>query len=97
MPKSRYVLALDEIQRAMTAFLKPLGFRKSGRTYNRTVEDGLVHVVGFQMGEYPIGGYIIPGLRKNFYGRFTVNLGVVLPAVIDVESRAKPKTLCPEY
>jgi Domain of unknown function (DUF4304) len=90
MPKSGYVTSLDEIQRAMTAFLKPLGFRKSGRAYNRAVQDGLVHVVGFQMGEYPIGQYAIPGTRESFYGRFTVNLGIMLPAVRDMEQRYAP-------
>lgn len=54
MPKSAYVTALDEIQLAMTAFLNPLGFRRSGRTYNRAVEDELVQVVGLQMGEIPL-------------------------------------------
>jgi hypothetical protein len=85
MAKSAYVAALDQIQLLMTGLLKPLGFRKSGRAYNRSVEDGLVHVVGFQMGEYPIGDYVIPGIRESFYGRFTVNLGVMLPAVRDME------------
>jgi hypothetical protein len=45
------------------------------------VTDGLVQVVNFQMGEYPIGNYVIPGIRESYYGRFTVNLGVMLPAV----------------
>lgn len=63
MPSSAYVTALDEIQLAMTAFLKPLGFKRSGRTYNRAVEDDLVQVVGFQMGGYSIGQYVIPGIR----------------------------------
>jgi hypothetical protein len=32
----------------MTVFLKPLGFKKSGRAYNRGTEDGLVHVFGLR-------------------------------------------------
>ena len=96
MPKSAYVAALDQIQLVTTAFLKPLGFKRSGRTYNRTAEDSLVQVVGFQMGEYPIGDYVIPGIRESFYGRFTVNLGVVLPAV-DMESGPPSKTFFQEY
>jgi len=45
MAASPYVKALDEIQKALTGFLKPLGFKKKGRTYNRQVGDGLVQVV----------------------------------------------------
>jgi Domain of unknown function (DUF4304) len=97
MAKSAYVTALDEIQGVMTAFLKPLGFKKSGRAYNRAVEDGLVQVVGFQMGEYPIGQYVIPGMRESFYGRFTVNLGVMLPAVRDMEYASFSQRFVPEY
>jgi hypothetical protein len=97
MAKSAYVAALDQIQLAMTGLLKPLGFKKSGRTYNRLAEDGLVHVVGFQMGEYPIGQYVIPGIRESFYGRFTVNLGVMLPAVRDMEYTSTSKTFIQEY
>ena len=97
MPKSAYVVALDKIQLAMTAFLQPLGFKKSGRTYNRAAGDDLVHVVGFQMGEYPIGEYVIPGIRESFYGRFTVNLGIMLPAVKDVEHPSTRKAFVQDY
>lgn len=47
---SPYVKALDDIQKALTGFLIPLGFKKKGRTYNRQVGDGLVQVVDLQMG-----------------------------------------------
>ena len=97
MVKSAYVDALDEIQRVMTAFLKPLGFRKSGRAYNRPAGDGLVHVVGFQMGQYPIGQHVIPGIRESFYGRFTVNLGIMLPAVRDMEYVGVSNGFAQEY
>jgi hypothetical protein len=81
MTASTYVKALDDIQKALTGFLKPLGFKRKGRTYNRQVSDGLVQAVNLQMGQFPIGDYVIPGLRESHYGRFTVNLGVALPAV----------------
>ena len=42
MAASPYVKALDDIQKALTGFLKPLGFKKKGRTYNRHAGDGLV-------------------------------------------------------
>ncbi len=64
MPKSLVVAALDSIQKELTAFLKPLGFRKKGRTYNRCVHDGLVQAINLQMGQYPIGEYEIPGIRE---------------------------------
>ena len=91
MAVSPYVKALDNIQKTLTGFLKPLGFKKKGRTYNRKVADGLVQAVNLQMGQFPIGEYVIPGVRESHYGRFTVNLGVALPAVRAVESgRAFP-------
>jgi hypothetical protein len=75
MAASPYVKALDDIQKALTGFLKPVGFKKKGRTYNRQVGDSLVQVVNLQMGQFPIGDYAIPGLRESHHGRFTVNLG----------------------
>lgn len=97
MPKSDFAAALDEVQKPVTALLKNLGFRRRGRTYNRTVRDGLVHAVNFQMGQFPIGEYVIPGVRESFYGRFTINLGVMLPAVLKLESDRDPPSFVPEY
>jgi hypothetical protein len=87
MPKSNFAKNLDALQAHVTAFLKPLGFRKKGRTYNRTTEDGLVQAVNFQMGAFPIGDYVIPGIRESFYGKFAVNLGVLLPCVYETEQQ----------
>ena len=97
MPKSAFATALDEIQKPLTALLKNVGFERRGRTYNRTVQDGLVHVVNFQMGQFPIGDYVIPGIRESFYGRFAVNLGVMLPAVMKLESARDPPAFVQEY
>jgi hypothetical protein len=36
MAKSQFATALDDIQKPLTAFLKRLGFKRKGRTYNRT-------------------------------------------------------------
>ncbi len=86
MPKSDFAKHLDSVQAHLAAFLMPLGFRKKGRTHNRTTAGGLIQIVNFQMGEYPIGeGYVVPGLRENLYGKFTVNLGVLLPFVWETE------------
>ena len=82
MTKSSQAAKVDEIQAALHAWLKPKGFRKQGRTFNRTTDDGLVQVINIQMGASdPPGTVYIPGLRENLYGWFTVNLGVYVPEV----------------
>src|SRR3954470_10571898 len=82
MTKSSQSTKVDEVQAALHAWLKPKGFRKQGRTFNRTTDDGLVQVINIQMGASdPPGTVHIPGLRENLYGWFTVNLGVYVPEV----------------
>lgn len=73
MPASQYVIALNGIQKGLTGYLQPLGFKKDGRTYNRRVGDGLIQTVNLQMGQ------------KGLHGRFTINFGVALPAVRPIE------------
>ena len=87
--KSKYVSALDEVQKSFKDILKSKGFKKKGRSYNRECADQITHVINFQMGEYPIGNYVIPGLRDNLYGSFAVNLGVHLPCVSEVEGNSQ--------
>jgi hypothetical protein len=97
-PKSPYVQNLDAIQVAVNSFLKPLNFRKKGRTHNRRTKGELTHVISFQMGQYPLGdSYVIPGLRESFYGKFAVNLGVLLPFVYQVERQQQPSDFVQEY
>lgn len=97
MTKSKFVLAVDKVQEPVSVLLRSHGFRKSGRTYNRIVEDDIVHVINFQMGAYPIGRHIIPGLRESLYGQFTVNLGVFLPCVAKITQHPKPKRAYHDY
>ncbi len=97
MAKSKFAAALDEAQKPLTSLLKNLGFRRKGRTYNRPVGDKLVHVVNLQMGQFPIGDYVIPGIRESLCGRFTVNLGVLLPAVLRLERSRDPPAFAHEY
>src|SRR5574341_1083284 len=97
MKKSSYVLAIEEVQKPVTEFLRATGFKKSGRTYNRVVDDGLIHVINFQMGQYPIGNYVIPGIRESGYGKFVVNLGVYLPCVSQIERGKREKRIFQEY
>src|SRR5437868_3156941 len=91
MTKSPFAHKLDEIVRSVSPELKAAGFRKKGRTFNRVAEDGFVHVIGFQMGQFPVGNletYVVPGLRENLYGKYTVNLGVHIREVYEVGSSA---------
>lgn len=97
MPRSETVRKVDGIQTVVAAYLKTLAFRKSGRTFNRARSDGIVHVVNLQMGPYPIGKYVVPGLRENLYGKFAVNLGVRLPCISVVEGAPSDKTVYQEY
>ena len=97
MPKSDTARDVDTIQSVIAAYLKTLAFRKSGRTFNREREDGIVHVVNLQMGPYPIGKYVIPGLRENLYGKFAVNLGVRLPCISAAEGAPSDKKIYQEY
>lgn len=98
MEKSAIAKNLDEVQAKVAAFLKPLGFQKKGRTHNRTTAGGLRHVVNFQMGAYPVGEhYEIPGLREDLYGQFTVNLGVLLPCVFELDWKKSVPPFVKEY
>ncbi len=87
---------MDEVQEGLTQFLKPLGFRKSSRNYNRAEEEGVVQVINLQTGMYEIGPPLpepVQHWRPNLYGKFTVNIGVW---VSDIE-RAEPKGSWPKF
>ncbi len=74
---TEYADAMSEIVRTIHPLLKDAGFRKRRHLFNRSAEDGIVQVIGFQMGaKLPPGAKPIPGLRPDLHGRFTVNLGV---------------------
>jgi hypothetical protein len=75
--------AMKQLLSQVRLTLKPLGYRKSGSTFNRGgLPDGIIHVINFQMGAFnPPGAVEIPGLRPSLYGRFTINLGVWLPGL----------------
>jgi hypothetical protein len=96
--KSAFATNLDLVQASVAAFLKPLGFRKKGRTHNRTTDGGLVHVINFQIGAYPVREHCeITGLREHAYGQFTVNLGVLLPCVFEAEWQKSTPSLAREF
>lgn len=98
MPKSPFAHAVDSIQRELKPRLAKKGFSSRRGIYNRRTPDGLIHVVSLQMGRSdPPGTTYIPGLRENFHGRFTVNLGVYVPEVGRALVPAAANEWIPEY
>jgi hypothetical protein len=98
MSRSTQSGKVDEVQAAVHEKLRGLGFRRHGRTFNRTTEDGLVHVVNLQMGAHdPPGTVHVPFLRENLWGRFTVNLGVYVPEVARHHGGGEAKKFVQEH
>lgn len=89
---------LNEIQKEVHQYLKPLGFKKSGRTFNRQTEEGVWQVINFQSGQFPIGeNYEIPGIRESFYGKFTVNMGIIVNELYKIQIKGKEKSFYQDY
>ncbi len=89
---------IDIVEKEVFAKLKPIGFKKNGRTFNRRLDDGIIQVINFQSGQYPIGqGYEIPDLRENLYGKFVVNLGVCIESLYKFQSPTEDKKYYKEY
>lgn len=74
---------MTQVVAAAAPVMKESGFRRRRHSFNRSVgDDGVVHVLAFQMGSFePPGTGPVPGLHPNLYGQFTVNLGVHVPAM----------------
>jgi hypothetical protein len=86
MTKSPLALRLDEIQSGLDKLLKPLGFKKGGRSFNRSFEPGVVQVVWLWMAPSPIGdrGPMSPEFTaalESHYGNFTVEIGIFVEEV----------------
>lgn len=93
MPPSEFVTAVDAIQRSLRGPLTAHGFKVRGRTFNRVTDDGLTQVINLQMGpSEPPGTTYIPGLRENLHGTFTVNLGVYIPELAEVQGSGTAKS-----
>jgi hypothetical protein len=98
MKKSENVQFLNQIQKEVYYYLKPLGFKKKGRTFNRQTENGVWQVINFQSGQFPVGeNYEIPGFRESFYGKFTVNIGVIINELYKIQIKGKEKTFYQDY
>ena len=88
---------MAQVASSVATALKCAGFKKQRHTFNRIAEPGLVHVVNFQMGQFPIGAQEIPGLRPNLYGKFTVDLGVFVSEVYETTQRSAVPSFVQEY
>jgi len=84
--KGKYSSLLNELQSELSQFFKINLYKKYNRAYNKFQKDGLIHVISFQLGEYPIGNYVIPGLRESLYGKCAINLGVYIPYIDHFEN-----------
>ena len=75
MPRSRFAHTLDLVQTQFTGVLRPLGFRKSGRTYNRSSPEGLVQVINLQIWRPdPVPPTLSSSQAQGSHDKFTVNL-----------------------
>ncbi len=84
--KSPIVRRLDDVQNRLATLLKPLGFARKGRTFRRDTEPGILQIIALQAGPFEIGPPLPPPvkhLREDYYGKFTVNLGVFVEEVFE--------------
>ncbi|MGL4287011.1 MAG: DUF4304 domain-containing protein [Phreatobacter sp.] len=98
MSRSRFAEQLDMVQATLASQLKPAGFARHGRTFNRRAENGLVQVVNLETGR-PALGTIPPlpadlgHLARDLSGRFTVNLGVHVREIWDCDNPVPPGSI----
>jgi hypothetical protein len=88
MPKSTdNERALKTVVNLVAPQLSLLKYKKSKHRFNRTQPDGIVHVVDFQMGQN----------WSILWGKFTVEIGVFIPAVYYALLEKRPPTFIPSY
>lgn len=99
--KNNYKAALDEIQSKIFIELKDKGFKKKGRTFNRKVDENIIQVINFQSGKYELKPNKSPAffIERNLYGKFTINIGVVVLPLRKLETKHddEPKSFYQEY
>lgn len=96
--KIDYKKILDEIQKEIHLYLKASGFKKKGRTHNKVLDNGIILVINFQMGQFQFENVVeIPGLRENLYGQFTINMGVFVPELYQKKYNQKSKDFVQEF
>lgn len=84
--KSPIARRLDDVQNRLAALLKPLGFARKGRTFRRETEPGIFQIIALQAGPFEIGPPLpepVKHLREDYYGKFTVNLGVFVEEIFE--------------
>lgn len=69
--KTALAIYMDEIATGVHKYLKTIGYRKFGHTYNRETEPGIIQVINLQAAPY----------SSSIHGLFTVNLSVFIPEV----------------
>ena len=97
MSKSHFVEGLDAVQAEVHSVLKPLGFQKKGRTHNRLTIGGLTHVINFQRDKWVEERIMFPWIWKKSYGKFAINIGVLLPCVYQAECQTSPPPFVQDY
>ncbi|OGO17106.1 MAG: hypothetical protein A2Z15_03390 [Chloroflexi bacterium RBG_16_50_11] len=85
MPTNEFSQYMDQIVGQISEFLKPHGFKKRNRTFNRWTQDGLCQVFNLQMG------------IRSLYGEFTANLGIFIPEVYRDMMNEEPPNFINEY
>ena len=82
--KTDFKIQLDIVEKAVFAKLKPLGFKKNGRTFNRRLEGGIIQVINFQSERYSSE-------------KFIVNLGVCVESLFKFQFQTESKKYYKEY
>lgn len=98
LTKSPYAEYLDLVQTQFTGVLRPLGFRKAGRTFNRSSPDGLTQVITLQIRRPdPVPPPLLHREAPRPHDSFTVNLGVWIPEVSQYHLLAPRSRTIQEY
>jgi uncharacterized protein DUF4304 len=90
MSQSPVVAGLNAIQSGIGKALEPLGFTRKGRTFRRETDEGVLQIIAIQAGPFEIGPPLPPPvshMRPDYYGKFTINLGVFVP---EIHERTNP-------
>jgi hypothetical protein len=83
--KSEVVEKLNLIQNNVHKnLLKKIGFKKRGRTWNRTTSDGLIQAINFQLFQF-------------HPGKFCVNVGIVIPEIVELYFNIETRGFMQEY
>ena len=77
---------LNAVQAEIAPFLKRREFKPSGRTFRRMTEPGVVQLIHLQAGAFELGP---PRPLSDLYGTFTVNLGIAIADLYEIQM-AKP-------